>query len=36
MKTFNEVRAERDGIVETILVDSETLVEAGQPLIRII
>jgi acetyl-CoA carboxylase biotin carboxyl carrier protein len=35
MKTFNEIRAERDGIVETILVASETLVEAGQPLIRI-
>lgn len=35
MKTFNEVRAERDGIVEAILVASETLVDAGQPLIRI-
>ena len=35
MKTFNEIRAERDGIVEAILVASETLVDAGQPLIRI-
>jgi len=36
MKTFNEIRAERDGTVETILVASETLVEAGQPLMRMI
>jgi acetyl-CoA carboxylase biotin carboxyl carrier protein len=35
MKTFSEIRAERDGIVEAILVAPETLVDAGQPLIRI-
>jgi acetyl-CoA carboxylase biotin carboxyl carrier protein len=35
MKTFSEIRAERDGIVEAILVASETLVDAGQPLMRI-
>jgi acetyl-CoA carboxylase biotin carboxyl carrier protein len=35
MKAFNEIRAERDGIVEVILVASETLVDAGQPLMRI-
>jgi acetyl-CoA carboxylase biotin carboxyl carrier protein len=35
MKTFNEIRAERDGIIEAILVASESLVDAGQPLIRI-
>jgi acetyl-CoA carboxylase biotin carboxyl carrier protein len=35
MKTFSEIRAERDGVVEAILVASETLVDAGQPLIRI-
>jgi acetyl-CoA carboxylase biotin carboxyl carrier protein len=35
MKTFNEIRAERDGVVEAILVASESLVDAGQPLIRI-
>jgi acetyl-CoA carboxylase biotin carboxyl carrier protein len=35
MKTFSEIRAERDGIIEAILVASETLVDAGQPLIRI-
>jgi acetyl-CoA carboxylase biotin carboxyl carrier protein len=35
MKTFNEIRAERDGVIETILVASDTLVDAGQPLIRI-
>lgn len=34
MKTFNEIRAERDGIIVAILVASETLVDAGQPLIR--
>jgi acetyl-CoA carboxylase biotin carboxyl carrier protein len=34
MKTFIEVRAERDGIVEAILVAPGTLVEAGQPLMR--
>jgi acetyl-CoA carboxylase biotin carboxyl carrier protein len=35
MKTFNEIRAERDGIIEAILVASDSLVDAGQPLIRI-
>jgi acetyl-CoA carboxylase biotin carboxyl carrier protein len=35
MKTFSEIRAEQDGVVEAILVASETLVDAGQPLIRI-
>jgi acetyl-CoA carboxylase biotin carboxyl carrier protein len=34
MKTFIEVRAERDGILEAILVAPGTLVEAGQPLMR--
>ncbi|GLR83526.1 acetyl-CoA carboxylase biotin carboxyl carrier protein [Bradyrhizobium iriomotense] len=34
MKTFIEVRAERDGVVEAILVSPGTLVEAGQPLMR--
>jgi acetyl-CoA carboxylase biotin carboxyl carrier protein len=35
MKTFNEIRAERDGIIEAILVASDSLVDAGQPLMRI-
>jgi acetyl-CoA carboxylase biotin carboxyl carrier protein len=35
MKTMNEIRAERDGTIEAILVASETAVEAGQPLMRI-
>jgi acetyl-CoA carboxylase biotin carboxyl carrier protein len=35
MKTFNEIRAERDGILEAILVAPETVVEAGQPLMRL-
>ena len=34
MKTFIEVRAERDGLLEAILIVPETLVEAGQPLMR--
>ncbi|MFB6463878.1 acetyl-CoA carboxylase biotin carboxyl carrier protein [Bradyrhizobium tunisiense] len=34
MKTFIEVRAELDGVVEAILVAPGTLVEAGQPLMR--
>lgn len=34
MKTFIEIRAERDGIVEAILVAPGTLVDAGQPLMR--
>jgi acetyl-CoA carboxylase biotin carboxyl carrier protein len=34
MKTFIEVRAERDGLLEAILVAPETLVEAGQLLMR--
>jgi acetyl-CoA carboxylase biotin carboxyl carrier protein len=35
MKSFNEIRAERDGVVEAVLVAPETLVDAGQPLMRI-
>jgi acetyl-CoA carboxylase biotin carboxyl carrier protein len=36
MKTFVEVRAEQDGILEAILIVPETLVEAGQSLMRIV
>ena len=35
MKLFHEVRSERDGTVEAILIASGQEVEAGQPLIRI-
>lgn len=35
MKTFNEVRAERAGIVEAVLVAAGEEVEAGQPLVRL-
>lgn len=35
MKVLNEVRAERAGTVETVLVASGEEVEAGQPLLRI-
>lgn len=34
MKLMNEIPSEVDGIVEEILVDNETVVEFGQPLIR--
>jgi acetyl-CoA carboxylase biotin carboxyl carrier protein len=35
MKTFNEVTAERDGVIEAVHVASGTEVESGQPLMRI-
>lgn len=35
MKAFNEVRADRDGTVEAVLVASGQEVEAGQPLLRL-
>jgi acetyl-CoA carboxylase biotin carboxyl carrier protein len=35
MKIFNEVHAERAGVVEAILVRSGEEVEAGQPLMRL-
>lgn len=35
MKLMNEIPSEVDGIVEEILVDNETVVEFGQPLIRV-
>ncbi|WP_459575412.1 acetyl-CoA carboxylase biotin carboxyl carrier protein [Cupriavidus sp. 8B] len=34
MKVFNAVLAERDGMVEAVLVESGNEVDAGQPLIR--
>jgi acetyl-CoA carboxylase biotin carboxyl carrier protein len=34
MKVFNEVRTERDGTVQAVLVKSGDEVEAGQPLLR--
>ena len=35
MKVFNEVQAERDGVIDAVLVASGSEVEAGQPLIRL-
>ena len=35
MKTFHEVRAERTGIVEAVLVATGDEVDAGQPLVRL-
>lgn len=35
MKLMNEIEATADGIVEEILVENETLVEFGQPLLKI-
>jgi acetyl-CoA carboxylase biotin carboxyl carrier protein len=36
MKMFNSVAAERDGVVEAILVSSGEEVAAGQPLFRVV
>ena len=36
MKLMNEIEAERDGVVEAILVENGQLVEYGQPLFSII
>jgi acetyl-CoA carboxylase biotin carboxyl carrier protein len=35
MKVFNEVQAERDGIVDAFLVTSGHDIDAGQPLVRL-
>lgn len=35
MKTFNEIKAEKDGIVSSILVKNSEAVEFGQPLIEL-
>ena len=35
MKVFNEIKAEVAGTIERILVDNETPVEYGQPLILV-
>ena len=35
MKFMNEITSDVDGIVEEILVENESLVEIGQPLMRI-
>jgi len=35
MKVFNRVTAERDGVIEAVLVESGTEIEAGQTLMRI-
>ena len=36
MKLMNEIEAEKDGIVEAILVENEQMVEYGQVLFRIL
>lgn len=36
MKVFNEIRAERDGTVDAVLVSSGAEIQAGQPLLRLI
>ncbi|WP_158746667.1 acetyl-CoA carboxylase biotin carboxyl carrier protein subunit [Acidisphaera sp. L21] len=36
MKAFTELRAETDGVVQAILVESGQEVESGQPLFRIV
>jgi acetyl-CoA carboxylase biotin carboxyl carrier protein len=35
MKVFNRVTAERDGLIEAVLVESGSEIEAGQTLMRI-
>lgn len=32
MKNFNEVKTDRDGVLESFLVENEDLVEAGQDI----
>jgi acetyl-CoA carboxylase biotin carboxyl carrier protein len=32
MKNFNEVKADRDGVIASFLVENEDLVEAGQDI----
>lgn len=36
MKLMNEIEAEKDGVIEAILVENEQMVEYGQELFRII
>ena len=35
MKIFNEVRAERTGIIREILLEDEDMVKTGQPLFKV-
>ena len=35
MKTFNEIKSDKDGIVSNILVKNSEAVEFGQPLIEL-
>ena len=35
MKTFNEVKSDKDGIVKSILIKNGEAVEFGQPLFEI-
>jgi acetyl-CoA carboxylase biotin carboxyl carrier protein len=32
MKTFNEIKADHDGVIASFLVENEDLVEAGQDI----
>lgn len=36
MKLMNEIEAEKDGIIEAVLVENEQMVEYGQPLFSIL
>lgn len=36
MKLMNEIEAERDGVIEAVLVENGQLVEYGQPLFSMI
>ena len=35
MKTFNEIKSDKDGVVKSILVNNGEAVEFGQPLFEI-
>jgi acetyl-CoA carboxylase biotin carboxyl carrier protein len=35
MKSFNEIKSDKDGVIERFLVDNEEAVEAGQDLLAL-
>jgi acetyl-CoA carboxylase biotin carboxyl carrier protein len=35
MKSFNEVKSDQDGVIESFLVENEDAVEAGQDLVAL-
>jgi acetyl-CoA carboxylase biotin carboxyl carrier protein len=35
MKSFNEIKSDKDGVIESFLVENEDAVEAGQDLVAL-